>query len=125
MARIWLSLSLAYAFLWRFIIIASIQMAAQYNYVNIELLSYKKDTMSLLIYLGALIFFIIFPFFLTMYWMLVGGALYRITIKYTADYVPKKYFRSLCYRIYQMVFLCLVYCIKIINKTLTYITGKK
>ena len=116
MLRFWLSLSLAYAFLWRFILVASIQSIAQYNYINSKGLYLKKDTGHLLIYLLVICFFVVWPFFVTMYWMLVGGALYRITSKYSPDYVPKRYMRSLFLALYNSLASWVIYALALVQR---------
>jgi len=82
MLRIRLAIALAWAFLWRFSIIASLQMYTQYQAISsIKNIEYDSLLHRVSIFI-TLSLFAFLPFFLTIYWLLVSGRLYKITVGY-------------------------------------------
>lgn len=82
MLRVRLAIALAWAFLWRFFIVAALQMYAQYRaIIYMKFIEYNSSWHIVSIFI-MLSLFAFLPFFLTIYWLLVGGRLYKITMKY-------------------------------------------
>jgi hypothetical protein len=111
MQRFTLALSLSYAFFWRFMCVASIEVVAFHNYMLYKVMHnmtmvHEINPEHLMGHIGPEVFilgfFSVFPFFVTMYWMIARGIFYRITVKYTQDYVPKRRLRALCYGVFSL-----------------------
>ena len=91
MLRICLSLALAWAFAWRFVLVACLQAYGQYRFINVVGLRMEQTTESLLFLLFVASILAFSPFLITMYWLVARGVLLRITIRYAQKITDRKH----------------------------------